>query len=61
LLGDFTMIAIAKSAFDAVTAGINTAMLETLALFFATGLLVTSVLVLYGPDVSAFELYGNVS
>jgi hypothetical protein len=54
------MIAIAKSAFDAVTAGINTATLETLALFFATGLLVTSVLVLYGPDVSAFELYGNV-
>ena len=54
------MIALAKSAFDAVTADINTATLETLALFLAAGLLVASVLVLYGPDVSAFELYGNV-
>jgi hypothetical protein len=54
------MIAIAKSAFDAVTADINPRMLETLTLFFAAGLLVTAVLVLYAPDVSAFELYGNV-
>jgi hypothetical protein len=55
------MIAIAKAAFDAATAEINTATLETLGLFFAAGLLVTSGLVLYGPDVSAFELYGMVS
>ena len=54
------MVAIAKAAFGAVTADINPATLETLALFFAAGLLVTSVLVLYGPDVSAFGLYGNV-
>ena len=54
------MIPIAKAALGVVTADINPATLETLAFFFAAGLLVTSVLVLYGPDVSAFELYGNV-
>ena len=54
------MIAIAKSAFDAATADINPRMLETLTLFFAAGVLVTVVLVLYGPDASALELYGNV-
>ncbi len=53
------MVAMAKAAFDAVTADINNATLETFALFFAAGLLVSSALVLYGPDVSAFELYGN--
>jgi len=55
------MIAIAKSAFDAVTADINPRTLETLTLVFAAGLLVTALLVLYAPDVSALELYGNVS
>ena len=54
------MIAIAKSALDAVKADINTAELETVALLAATGLLITLALVFYGPDVSAFNLYGMV-
>ena len=54
------MIAIAKAAFDAVKADINTATFETVALFCATGLLITAALVLYGPDVGAFGMYGNV-
>jgi hypothetical protein len=54
------MIAIARAAFDAVKADIDTATLETIALFFATGVLISLVLVLYGPDVGAFGMYGNV-
>jgi hypothetical protein len=38
-----------------VKADIDTATLETIALFGATGLLISVVLVLYGPDVSALE------
>ena len=59
-IGDVTMIAIAKAAFDAVKADINDATFETVVLFCATGLLITAALVLYGPDVSAFGMYGNV-
>jgi hypothetical protein len=54
------MIALAKAALDAVKADISTAELETVALFTAAGLLVTVALVLYGPDVGAFEHYGMV-
>jgi hypothetical protein len=42
-----------------VKADIDTATLETIALFGATGLLISVVLVLYGPDVSAFGMYAN--
>ena len=54
------MIAIAKAAFDALKTDIDTATLETLALFCATGLLISAVLAIYGPDVGAFGMYGNV-
>jgi len=56
------MVAITKAAFDAVKAkaNIDIATLETLALFCATGLLISIALVLYGPDVGAFEMYANV-
>ena len=54
------MIAIARAAFDALKEDLDTAELETLALFCATGMLMSLALVLYGPDVGAFELYGMV-
>jgi hypothetical protein len=62
LIGDFTMIAITKTkaAFDVAKAHIDAATLETIALFLATGLLISAFLVLYGPDVRGIELYGMV-
>ena len=57
---ELTMLAIAKAAFDSVKTDINTATLETLALFCVTGLVISLALVHYGPDVRAFELYGMV-
>ena len=54
------MIAIAKAAFNSVKTDINIATLETIALFFVTGLVISLALVHYGPDVRAFELYGMV-
>jgi hypothetical protein len=54
------MIAIIKAAFDDVKADIDAATLETIALFLATGLLISAVLVLYGPDVRGIDLYGMV-
>ena len=54
------MFAIARVAFDVLKEDMDAAELETLALFCATGLLLSLVMVLYGPDVRAFELYGMV-
>jgi hypothetical protein len=59
-LETFTTIAITKAAFDVVKADIDAATLETIALFLATGLLISTVLVLYRPDVAGIELYGMV-
>lgn len=58
------MIAITKAAFDSakahVDAIIDTATLETIALFLAAGLLISVLLVLYGPDVHDIDLHGMV-
>ena len=54
------MVAITKAAFDVVKADIDAATLETIALFLATGLIISAFLVLYGPDVRGIDLYGMV-